>query len=128
MSQNGPCYVPPLLRRPTSTVAARWSVAVVAQYSNLLADTDGEEASGSARGLQLLSDGFAAQCEAVGMIISPSKSESIVLIRKNVECLHQIREKILPQVDEFKDLRILFTSEGRMEQEVNRRIGACLHY
>ncbi|TWW63998.1 hypothetical protein D4764_03G0010060 [Takifugu flavidus] len=65
----------------------------------------------SARDLQLSLDRFAAACEAAGMKISTSKSEAM--------------EEILPQVEEFKYLGILFTSEGRMEQEVDRRISAA---
>ncbi|TWW77544.1 hypothetical protein D4764_12G0009340 [Takifugu flavidus] len=79
----------------------------------------------SARDLQLSLDRFAAACEAAGMKISTSKSEAMVLNRKKVECLLWVKEEILPQVEEFKYLRVLFTSEGRMEQEINRRIGAA---
>ncbi|TWW74298.1 hypothetical protein D4764_14G0002990 [Takifugu flavidus] len=43
--------------------------------------------------------------------------------RKKVECLLRVKEEILPQVEAFKYLGGLFTSEGRMEQEVDRRIG-----
>ncbi len=32
---------------------------------------------------------------------------------------------LLPQVEEFKYLGVLFTSEGRMELEIDRRIGAA---
>ncbi|TWW80160.1 hypothetical protein D4764_10G0011900 [Takifugu flavidus] len=60
-----------------------------------------------------------------GMKISTSKSEAMVLNRKKMECLLRVKEEILPQVEEFKYLGILFTSEGRMEQEINRRIGAA---
>ncbi|TWW67374.1 hypothetical protein D4764_02G0004150 [Takifugu flavidus] len=67
----------------------------------------------SARDLQLSLDRFAAACEVAGMKISTSKSEA------QLE-----KEEILPQVEEFKYLGVLFRSEGRMEQEVNRRIGA----
>ncbi|TWW55954.1 hypothetical protein D4764_09G0010040 [Takifugu flavidus] len=49
----------------------------------------------------------------------------MVLNRKKVECLLQVTEEILPQVEEFKYFGVLFTSEGRMEQEINRRIGAA---
>lgn len=52
------------------------------------------------------------------MRIGSFKSEAMFLDWKRVECLLQVREEILPQV-EFKDLRALFTSEGR---EVDRRI------
>ncbi|TWW81722.1 hypothetical protein D4764_01G0015370 [Takifugu flavidus] len=50
---------------------------------------------------------------------STSKSKAMVLNRKKV------KEEILPQVEEFKYLGVLFTSEGRMEQEIDRRIGAA---
>ncbi|TWW59091.1 hypothetical protein D4764_06G0006210 [Takifugu flavidus] len=61
------------------------------------------------------------------MRISTSKSESMVLARKKVECLLRVGEEVLPQVEEFKYLfkYILFTSEGRMEREIDRRIGAA---
>ncbi|TWW57289.1 1-phosphatidylinositol 4,5-bisphosphate phosphodiesterase delta-3-A [Takifugu flavidus] len=49
----------------------------------------------------------------------------MVLNRKKVECLFRVKEEILPQVEEFKYLRVLFTSEGRMEQEIDRQIGVA---
>ncbi|TWW63118.1 hypothetical protein D4764_03G0001260 [Takifugu flavidus] len=78
----------------------------------------------SARDLQRSLDRFATACEVAGMRISTSKSEAMILNRKKVECLLRVKEEILPQVEEFKYLRVLFTSEGRMEQEIDRRIGA----
>ncbi|KAK3506799.1 hypothetical protein QTP70_028368, partial [Hemibagrus guttatus] len=33
--------------------------------------------------------------------------------------------EVLPQVEQFKYLRVLFTSEGRMDREIDRRIGAA---
>ena len=68
---------------------------------------------------------FAAECEAAGMKISTSKSEAMVLSRKRVACSLQVGGEILPQVEEFKYLGVLFTSEGRMEREIDRRIGAA---
>ncbi|TWW63109.1 hypothetical protein D4764_03G0001170 [Takifugu flavidus] len=59
------------------------------------------------------------------MRISTSKSEVMVLNRKKVECLLRVKEEILPHVGEFKYLGVLFTSEGRMEKEIDRRIGAA---
>ncbi|TWW57321.1 R2DM Retrovirus-related Pol polyprotein from type II retrotransposable element [Takifugu flavidus] len=79
----------------------------------------------SARDLQLSLDRFAAACEAAGMRISTSKSEAMVLDRKKVECLLRVKEEILPQVEEFKYLGVLFTSGGRMEREIDRRIGVA---
>ncbi|TWW64146.1 hypothetical protein D4764_03G0011540 [Takifugu flavidus] len=79
----------------------------------------------SACDLQLSLDRFAAACEAAGMRISTSKSEAMVLNRKKVECLLRVKEEIMPQVEEVKYLGVLFTSEGRMEREIDRQIGAA---
>ncbi|KAK3545104.1 hypothetical protein QTP70_000616 [Hemibagrus guttatus] len=68
---------------------------------------------------------FAAECEVAGMRVSTSKSEAIVLDRKKVACTLQVGGEVLPQVEEFKYLGVLFTSEGRMDREIDRRIGAA---
>ena len=49
----------------------------------------------------------------------------MVLNRKRVECTLWVGDEILPQVEAFKYLGVLFTSEGRLEQEIDRRIGAA---
>ncbi|KAK0149597.1 Lipoma-preferred partner [Merluccius polli] len=68
-----------------------------------------------------------AYCEHcyIGCPLSPIKSESMVLNRKRVECTLRVGDEILPQVEVFKYLGVLFTSEGRMEREIDRRIGAA---
>ncbi|KAK3572444.1 hypothetical protein QTP86_032667 [Hemibagrus guttatus] len=68
---------------------------------------------------------FAAECEVAGMRVSTSKSEAMVLYRKKVACTIQVGGELLPQVEEFKYLGVLFTSEGRMDREIDRRIGAA---
>ncbi|KAI3353709.1 hypothetical protein L3Q82_004937 [Scortum barcoo] len=69
---------------------------------------------------------FAAECEAAGLRISTSTSEAMVLDRKRVACPLQVGGEVLPQVEEFKYLGVLFTSEGKMEHEIDRRlIGAA---
>ncbi|KAK0134738.1 putative uncharacterized transposon-derived protein F52C9.6 [Merluccius polli] len=68
------------------------------------------------RDLQLSLDRFAPECKTAGMRISTSKSESMGGVHG---------DEILPQVEEFKYLGVLFTSEGRMEREIDRRIGAA---
>ncbi|KAK3561961.1 hypothetical protein QTP86_019076, partial [Hemibagrus guttatus] len=68
---------------------------------------------------------FSAECEAAGMRVSTSKSEAMVLDRKKVACTLQVGGEVLPQVEEFKYLGVLFTSEGRMGREIDRRIGAA---
>ncbi|TWW54739.1 hypothetical protein D4764_0188490 [Takifugu flavidus] len=95
------------------------------QIASLLFADDVVLLASSARDLQLSLDRFTAACEAAGMKISTSKSEAMVLDRKKVECLLRVKEEILPQVEEFKYLGVLFTSEGRMEREIDRRIGAA---
>ncbi|MDF4304923.1 reverse transcriptase domain-containing protein, partial [Vibrio parahaemolyticus] len=72
----------------------------------------------SSSDLQLSLRRFIAECEAAGMRISTSKSEAMVLSRKRVDCPLQVRGEVLPQVEEFKYLGVLFTSEGRMEREI----------
>ncbi|KAK3518826.1 hypothetical protein QTP70_014865 [Hemibagrus guttatus] len=66
-----------------------------------------------------------SECEAARMRVSTSKSEAMVLDRKKVACTLQVGGEVLPQVEEFKYLGVLFTSEGRMDREIDRRIGAA---
>ena len=42
-----------------------------------------------------------------------------------MECQLQVGNESLPQVKEFKYLGVLFASEGTMEREIGRRIGAA---
>ncbi|KAI3365324.1 hypothetical protein L3Q82_010414, partial [Scortum barcoo] len=50
---------------------------------------------------------------------------TLVLDRKRVVCPLRVSAEVLPQVEEFKYLGVLFTSEGKMEREIDRRIGAA---
>ncbi|TWW54336.1 hypothetical protein D4764_06G0008300 [Takifugu flavidus] len=84
--------------------------AVRSLIGSLLFADDVVLLASSAHDLQLSLDRFAAACEAAGMKISTSKSEAMVLNRKKVECLLRVKEEILPQVEEFKYLWVLFTS------------------
>ena len=59
------------------------------------------------------------------MRISTSKSEAMVLSRKRVDCPLQVGGESLLQVEEFKYLGVLFTSEGKMEREIDRQIWAA---
>ncbi|KAJ0004772.1 hypothetical protein NQD34_010986 [Periophthalmus magnuspinnatus] len=79
----------------------------------------------SNQGLQQALGRFAAECEVAGMRISSTKSEAMVLDRKKVVCPLRVGGESLPQVEEFKYLGVLFTSEERMEREIDRRIGAA---
>ena len=59
------------------------------------------------RDLQHVLGQYAAECEAAGMRISTLKSEAMVLDRKKVACSLRIGGEFLPQVEEFKYLRVL---------------------
>ncbi len=58
------------------------------------------------------------------MEMSTSKSEAMVLRRKRVYCTLWIGSELLPQVKELKYTGVLFTSEGRLEHDIDRRIDA----
>ncbi len=74
--------------------------------------------------LQHSLDRFTVKCEAAGVRIITSKSEAMALGRKPVDC-PRVGSEFLPQVKEFKYLRVLFTSEGTMEWKIGRRTGAA---
>ncbi|KAI3377927.1 hypothetical protein L3Q82_009055 [Scortum barcoo] len=95
------------------------------RISSLLFADDVVLLASSSQDLQHVLERFAAECEAAGMRISTSKSEAMVLDRKRVACPLQVSGEVLPQVEEFKYLGVLFTSEGKMEREIDRRIGAA---
>ncbi|KAI3353930.1 hypothetical protein L3Q82_005131 [Scortum barcoo] len=97
------------------------------RISSLLFADDVVLMASSGQDLQHVLERFAAECEAAGMRISTSKSEAMVLDRKRVvACPLRVGGEVLPQVEEFKYLGVLFTSEGKMEREIDRwRIGAA---
>ncbi|KAI3362846.1 hypothetical protein L3Q82_001895 [Scortum barcoo] len=95
------------------------------RISSLLFADDVVLMASSGQDLQHVLERFAAECEAAGMRISTSKSEAMVLDRKRVACPLQVGGEVLPQVEEFKYLGVLFTSEGKIEREIDRRIGAA---
>ena len=66
---------------------------------------------------------FTAECEAARMKISSSKSRTMVLNRKKVECSLWVGDESLLQAEEFEYLGILFTSDGRLEREMDKQIG-----
>ncbi|KAI3356985.1 hypothetical protein L3Q82_003620 [Scortum barcoo] len=95
------------------------------RISSLLFADDVVLLASTSQDLQHVLERFAAECEAAGMRISTSKSEAMVLDRKRVACPLRVGGEVLPQVEEFKYLGVLFTSEGKMEREIDRRIGAA---
>ena len=51
--------------------------------------------------------------------------EAMVIDQKRVECNLRVGEEILTQAEEFKYLGVVFTSEGKIEREIDRWIGAA---
>ncbi|KAK3545441.1 hypothetical protein QTP70_007640 [Hemibagrus guttatus] len=96
------------------------------RFSSLLFADDIVQLAPSSQDLQHVLGYFAAECEAAGMRISTSKCEAMVLDRKKMSCTLQVGGEYLPQVEKFKYLGVLFTSEGRMDREFDRRIGAAV--
>ncbi|KAI3376973.1 hypothetical protein L3Q82_000210 [Scortum barcoo] len=78
-----------------------------------------------ARTFSVCWSGLQLSVKRLGCDISTSKSEAMVLDRKRVACPLRVGGEVLPQVEEFKYLGVLFTSEGKMEREIDRRIGAA---
>uniref|UniRef100_A0A8C6NUK4 Reverse transcriptase domain-containing protein n=1 Tax=Nothobranchius furzeri TaxID=105023 RepID=A0A8C6NUK4_NOTFU len=95
------------------------------RISSLLFPDDVVLLASSSSDLQLLLGRFMAKCEAAGMRISTSKSETMVLDWERVACQLRVGREVLPQVEEFKYLGVLFTSEGRRDREINRHIGSA---
>ncbi|KAK3537481.1 hypothetical protein QTP70_012107 [Hemibagrus guttatus] len=108
----------PLLRAVWSLYNWSRSLVRIASYDVVLL-------ASSSLDLQHALGHFAAECEAAGMRVSTSKSEAMVFDRKKVACTLQVGGEVLPQVEEFKYLGVLFTSEGRMDREIDRHIGAA---
>ncbi|KAI3363176.1 hypothetical protein L3Q82_011545, partial [Scortum barcoo] len=79
------------------------------RISSLLFADDVVLLASSSQDLQRVLERFAAECEAAGMRISTSKSEAMVLDRKRVACPLRVGGEVLPQVEEFKYLGVLFT-------------------
>ena len=92
------------------------------KVSRLLFADDLVLLASSQEDLQRALDRFAAECEVDGMRINTSKTEVMVLSREPVDCTEHVSGVQLRQVEEFKYLGILFSSDGRMERELSRRI------
>lgn len=59
--------------------------------------------------------------EVARVRISTSISEALVLTGKRVACPLQVGGEVLPQVEEFKNVGVLFTCEAKMERELSQK-------
>ncbi len=70
-------------------------------------------------------DGLQPSVKRLGWESASPSPSPMVHSGKKVACPLQVGGEFLPQVEEFKYLGVLFTSEGRMEREIERQIGAA---
>ena len=57
--------------------------------------------------------------------VSWRKAKVMRVARKSEDCEVKIGEKVIDQVDEMKYLGVIISSDGRMEKEVEARIGSA---
>jgi len=74
-------------------------------------------------GLQRALNDFAAACDNAGMKISTTKTEVLHLSRNPDQCSLHVSGASLKQVEKFKYLGVVFTSDERQDEELDTRIG-----
>ena len=85
-------------------------------------------------GLQPALNSFAYACDTAGMKIRTAKTEVGHLSRNPDQCVLQVNEVTLKQVEKFEYLGVAFTRNGRQDEELDTRIGKAsaimraLHY
>ena len=104
------------------------------KISRLLFADDLVLLSSTESGLQHELNSFADACNTARMKISTAKTEVLHLSRNPDQCVLQVNEVTLKQVEKFRYLGVAFTSEGRQDKELDTRIGKAsailraLHY
>jgi len=76
----------------------------------------------SQQGLQHAFDRFSAACDQPRKKISAKKIEVLCLSRRPRQCILQVSRNILQQVETFKYLRVVFTSDGSRNKGIDTRI------
>lgn len=95
------------------------------EISHLLFADDLVILAPSSTDLQAAVDSFANECEAVSMKINTSKTETMVISRTTEQCTVQVDGAALKQVEKFKYLGVEFASDGKWENEIDRRIASA---
>ena len=70
-------------------------------------------------GLQHAFDQFSAACNQAGTKISSKRIEALCLLRRPRQCILQVSGNILQQVETFKYLGVVFTSDGSRNKEID---------
>ena len=106
----------------------------ICKISQLLFADDLVLLSSAESGLQRALDRFADARDNAGMKISTAKTEVLHLSRNPGQCVLQMNGATLKQVEEFKYLGVVSTSDRRQDKELDTRIGKAsavmraLHY
>jgi len=62
-------------------------------------------------------------CDNAGMKISTTKTEVLHLSRNPDQCSLQVNGASLKQVEKYKYLEVVFTSDGKQDEELDTRMG-----
>ena len=77
----------------------------------------------SEESLQRMLERFGVECSDACMRVSTSKSEGMVVARREAQCRLNVDGVALKQVEKFKYLGSTFASDGKWDTEINIRIG-----
>jgi hypothetical protein len=94
-------------------------------YLEFLFADDVARLSASEEGLQEALNQFDEACSAFGMKISAKKTELMVVSRESKQSNLHLNNNPSNQVNKFKYLGVQFTSDGKQDGEIDRRIGAA---
>ncbi|VDP01790.1 unnamed protein product [Soboliphyme baturini] len=75
--------------------------------------------------LQCSLERFAAECDVIGMRVNASKPKNLALSLSPTRCSLQMNGEAVELKGKFKYLGIVFTNNGKWEEEIDRRIGAA---
>ena len=98
--------------------ANEWATIGNCKISRLLFADDLVLLSSRESGHQRVLNSFADACNTAGMKISTAKTEVLHLSRNLDQCVLQVNEATLKQVEKFKYLGVAFTSDGRQDKEL----------
>jgi len=73
--------------------------------------------------LQHALDRFSAGYDHAGMKISTEKTDALFLTKNTRQCKSQVSDNTLQQVEKFKYLGVVSTSDGRRNKEIDTPIG-----
>ncbi|VDP03110.1 unnamed protein product [Soboliphyme baturini] len=98
-------------------------ILFVLYMSRIARHCQGDEGIASSEtDLQCSLERLAAECVVTGMRVNAYKMNGLVLSRFPARCCIQINGEAVEQVEKFKYLGSVFTSDGKLEEEIDLRI------